>query len=51
MPYYRERYGLQPEDFPESYKRFKETVSLPIWPGMSESQVDRVIVAAAGFLK
>jgi len=45
MPYYRERYGLQPEDFPESYKRFTETVSLPIWPGMSEEQVTRVIVA------
>jgi dTDP-4-amino-4,6-dideoxygalactose transaminase len=45
MPYYRERYGLQPEDLPESYKRFKETVSLPIWPGMSEEQTDRVIEA------
>jgi len=45
MPYYRERYRLQPEDFPESYKRFTETVSLPIWAGMSEEQVTRVIAA------
>jgi len=45
MPYYRERYRLQPEDFPESYKRFTETVSLPIWPGMSEEQIERVIAA------
>ncbi|MDR0447421.1 MAG: DegT/DnrJ/EryC1/StrS family aminotransferase [Treponema sp.] len=43
MPYYRERYGLKPEDYPESAKRYLETVSLPIWPGMSEAQVDRVI--------
>jgi dTDP-4-amino-4,6-dideoxygalactose transaminase len=48
MPYYRERYGLQPEDLPESYKRFKETVSLPIWPGMSEEQIGRVLEAVSG---
>jgi dTDP-4-amino-4,6-dideoxygalactose transaminase len=45
MPYYRDRYGLKPEDLPESYKRFMETVSLPIWPGMNEGQIDRVIAA------
>jgi dTDP-4-amino-4,6-dideoxygalactose transaminase len=50
MPYYRERYGLQPEDLPESYKRFKETVSLPIWPGMSGEQTDRVIEAVLCFV-
>jgi len=51
MPYYRERYGLQPEDLPESYKRFKETLSLPIWPGMSEEQTDRVIEVVLGFVR
>jgi dTDP-4-amino-4,6-dideoxygalactose transaminase len=50
MPYYRERYNLQPEDLPESYKRFTETVSLPIWPGMSEEQTDRVIEAVSCFV-
>ena len=45
MPYYKERYRLNPEDFPNSYKRFKETVSLPIWPGMTETQIDQVIEA------
>jgi dTDP-4-amino-4,6-dideoxygalactose transaminase len=50
MPYYRERYCLKPEDFPESYQRFKETVSLPIWPGMSEEQVERVITAVKNVL-
>ena len=45
MPYYRERYGLKPEDFPVSLQRYKETVSLPLWPGMSNEQIDRVIEA------
>ena len=45
MPYYRERYSLSPESFPNSYKRYLETVSLPLWPGMTNAQVDRVIDA------
>ena len=43
MPYYRERYGLKAEDLPQSLARFRETVSLPIWPGMTGGQIDRVI--------
>jgi dTDP-4-amino-4,6-dideoxygalactose transaminase len=46
MPYYRERQKLLPEDFPESFKQFQGVVSLPIWPGMEEAQVERVIAAA-----
>jgi dTDP-4-amino-4,6-dideoxygalactose transaminase len=43
MPYYRKRHNLLPEDFPESLSRFKEVISLPIWPGMDQAQVERVI--------
>ncbi|GHV75450.1 spore coat protein [Spirochaetia bacterium] len=45
MPYYRKRQGLDPEDFPESLQRFAGVISLPIWPGMGESRIDRVIAA------
>jgi dTDP-4-amino-4,6-dideoxygalactose transaminase len=45
MPYYRDRYKIKAEDFPESYRRFRETVSLPVWPGMSGEQIERVINA------
>jgi dTDP-4-amino-4,6-dideoxygalactose transaminase len=45
MPYYRERYGLNADDYPESLRRFNETLSLPIWPGMTEKHIDRVIDA------
>ncbi|MDR0386488.1 MAG: DegT/DnrJ/EryC1/StrS family aminotransferase [Treponema sp.] len=43
MPYYKERYDLETEDFPESMRNFEQVVSLPIWPGMKDAQVDRVI--------
>ncbi len=45
MPYYARRYGLRPGDFPASLATFQSTVSLPIWPGMDDAQVDRVIAA------
>jgi len=43
MPYYRERYSLQAMDFPETLDSFKRSISLPLWPGMTESQINRVI--------
>ncbi|MDR1108935.1 MAG: DegT/DnrJ/EryC1/StrS family aminotransferase [Spirochaetaceae bacterium] len=48
MPYYRRRYALEPEDFPESLRSFQGAVSLPIWPGMTDAQVERVITAVKG---
>ncbi|GHV16716.1 spore coat protein [Spirochaetia bacterium] len=45
MPYYKKWYTLEPEDFPETLRSFEQEISLPIWPGMSETQVDRVIDA------
>ena len=46
MPFYRNRYRLAEGDFPESMESYRREVSLPIWPGMSGGQVDRVIRAA-----
>ncbi|MFP3043027.1 DegT/DnrJ/EryC1/StrS aminotransferase family protein [Treponema primitia] len=43
MPYYRKRHNLLPEDFPESLRRFKGIISLPIWPGMEQDQIEKVI--------
>jgi dTDP-4-amino-4,6-dideoxygalactose transaminase len=45
MPYYKKRYDLEEADFPESLRRFRMTISLPIWPGMEERQVETVIAA------
>jgi dTDP-4-amino-4,6-dideoxygalactose transaminase len=45
MPYYKNRYNLQDGDFPESLRNFQRVISLPIWPGMGEAQVERVIAS------
>jgi dTDP-4-amino-4,6-dideoxygalactose transaminase len=49
MPYYRDRYNLLTEDFPETYNRYRETISLPIWPGMTAEETERVISAVLAF--
>lgn len=46
-PYWRERYCLTPEMFPVASHEFARVVSLPIYPDMDDTSVDRVIGAAA----
>ncbi len=41
-PHYQRTYGYQPGDFPVAESIFERTISIPIWPGMTETQVDRV---------
>ncbi|MBA3520716.1 MAG: DegT/DnrJ/EryC1/StrS family aminotransferase, partial [Rhizobiales bacterium] len=41
-PHYQQRYGYKPGDFPVAEAIFERSVSLPIWPGMTEAQVERV---------
>ena len=43
MPYYKKRYGLAEDNFPETMKSFRQEISLPIWPGMSAVHINRVI--------
>jgi len=42
-PYYQQQYGYRPGDFPNAERLYERSISLPIWPGMTESQVDRVV--------
>ena len=42
-PYYRDTYGLRPEHFPVASALFDQILSLPIYPKMTTSDVDRVI--------
>ena len=42
-PYYRERYGYRPEDFPVAYREFQREVSLPIYSKMADQDVNDVI--------
>ncbi len=43
MSYYRSTYGLKDEDFPRSIDRYLNSISLPIYPSLTDEQVDRVI--------
>lgn len=40
MTYYRDRYGLRPEDFPEAERIWRGCIALPIYPGLSDDDVD-----------
>lgn len=44
-PYYRDKYGFQPEDFPVAYREYQRVVSLPLHPGLSDEDVADVIAA------
>jgi dTDP-4-amino-4,6-dideoxygalactose transaminase len=41
-PYYRRRWGYSAGDFPVATSEFERVISLPIWPGMTDDDVDRV---------
>lgn len=41
--YYRDKYGYRPEDFPVAWREFQRIVSLPLYPRMSDADVEDVI--------
>ncbi|MCZ8074968.1 MAG: DegT/DnrJ/EryC1/StrS family aminotransferase, partial [Paucibacter sp.] len=45
QPYWRERYGLTPEQFPHSQKAYERSFSIPLYTAMSDADVQRVIAA------
>ncbi|HET9253388.1 MAG TPA: DegT/DnrJ/EryC1/StrS family aminotransferase [Candidatus Eisenbacteria bacterium] len=42
FPWYQERLGVRAGQFPVAERVYDETLSLPIWPDMTDAQVDRV---------
>jgi len=44
-PYYRDKYGFKPADFPVAYREYQRIVSLPLYPRMSDADVTDVIDA------
>ena len=49
-PYYRDRWGYAPEDLPNATNEYQRVISLPIWPGMSAADVERVVAALESVL-
>ena len=49
-PYYRRQWGYRPEDCPVATAEYERVVSLPLWPGMSGDDIDRVVSGLEGVL-
>lgn len=43
QPYWKNRYGFKPKDFPVALEVYQRAVSLPIYPSMTDEEVQRVI--------
>lgn len=41
-PYYREKYGYRKGDFPNAENLFDQCLSLPIFPGLKNAELDRI---------
>ena len=41
-PYYRERFSYQPDEFPVANAEWERFISLPIFPSMTEAEIQRV---------
>ena len=50
-PFYRDKYGYQPSDFPVTYTNYLRLLSLPLNARISDAEVERVIDAVLSLVK
>ena len=50
-PFYRDRYGFRPEDFPQADGAYRRILSLPLHPGLSDTDVGDVIDAVLDIVR
>jgi dTDP-4-amino-4,6-dideoxygalactose transaminase len=50
-PYYRRTWVREGDAFPAADREFERVISLPIWPGMTDADVDRVVAAIRDVLR
>jgi dTDP-4-amino-4,6-dideoxygalactose transaminase len=50
-PYYRGKFGYTPADFPNASAVFQRIISLPIYPGMTDGEIERVMDAVRGIVR
>jgi dTDP-4-amino-4,6-dideoxygalactose transaminase len=50
-PYYRDKYGYRPEDFPVAYANYLKMISLPLHTRLSDRDVEEVIEAVTEVVK
>lgn len=49
-PYYRDKYGYRPQDFPVAYREYQRIVSLPLYPRMTERDAADVVESVSEIL-
>ncbi|MCP5047175.1 MAG: UDP-4-amino-4,6-dideoxy-N-acetyl-beta-L-altrosamine transaminase, partial [bacterium] len=50
QPYYRERWGFKRGDFPKAENYYDRCLSIPLYPRMTDGDVERVIEAVKGLI-
>ena len=50
-PYWRDRYGLRPEQFPHSQHAYERMLTLPLYTRMTDADVERVVAAVRAALR
>ncbi len=50
-PYYRRTYGYEPGDLPIAEAAYEHEVSLPIYPGLAPTDVDRIVETIGSILR
>jgi dTDP-4-amino-4,6-dideoxygalactose transaminase len=49
LEYYRCKYGIRPEDFPNAFLADRLSLALPLFPGMTEAELDYVSKSIQSF--
>ncbi|MGH9545859.1 MAG: DegT/DnrJ/EryC1/StrS family aminotransferase [Terriglobales bacterium] len=49
-PYYQKTYGYAAGDFPHAEDSYRRCLSLPIYPDLTEGQVERIVSAVSGIV-
>ena len=50
QPYWRDRYGVMPEQFPEADNAYQRMFSIPLFTAMSDAEQERIITALHAIL-
>jgi len=50
-PYWRDRYHLKPDDFPNAFRAYERVVSLPLYTKMTQKDQERVVSAVRDILQ
>jgi len=51
MPYYRNKYGFTNQSFPVAYEEYLKEITLPLFPDMTENDINDVCLAVDKLLK